>query len=155
MPFEQVSIREQPNHYVTEHFLYSDFICPCCDMLRLTPGFYRHAALLEHIRNELGFPIVVNSGYRCPSHNRKVGGAARSWHLIFATDVRPEDDAPASSRPFTSVRRRPDSGASGCTGRSSTWISGRTASLAGVIADGEGQDSDASGSDGPGGSGCP
>ncbi len=95
MPFEETAIRERPNHYVTEHFLYSDFICPCCDTLRITPGFYRHVALLERIRNELGFPVAVNSGYRCSAHNRKVGGAARSWHLVFATDVRPEDGDPA------------------------------------------------------------
>ena len=80
-------------YYVTEHFLYSDFVCPCCDALKITPGFYRHLRLLERMRGELGFPIVVNSGYRCARHNRAVGGAAHSWHLLFATDVRPVDGA--------------------------------------------------------------
>ncbi len=89
MTQEKTSIRNEPNHYVTEHFLYSDFICPCCDTLKIVPGFYTHMRLLERMRRELGFPIVVNSGYRCERHNRKVGGAARSWHLLFATDIRP------------------------------------------------------------------
>lgn len=94
MPLARVSIREEPNYYVTEHFLYSDFICPCCDTLRIVPGFYRHTTLLERMRQELGFPIAINSGYRCEKHNREVGGAARSWHLLFATDVHPEDGSP-------------------------------------------------------------
>ena len=91
---EQTIIRDEPNYYVTEHFLYSDFLCPCCDTLKVVPGFYRHLHLLEQLRRELGFPILVNSGYRCQRHNRDVGGAARSWHLLFATDIRPEGDAP-------------------------------------------------------------
>jgi uncharacterized protein YcbK (DUF882 family) len=94
MNIEQVSVREAPNHYVTEHFLYSDFLCPCCDTLKIVPGFYRHTALLERMRGELAFPIAVNSGFRCAKHNREVGGAPRSWHLLFATDIRPEDGSP-------------------------------------------------------------
>jgi len=94
MSTHQISIRETPCYYVTEHFLYSDFICPCCDMLKLVPGFYRHISLLERMRQELGFPIIVTSGYRCRKHNVKVGGSPRSWHLLFATDIRPEDCDP-------------------------------------------------------------
>ena len=80
----------RPNYYVTEHFLYSDFICPCCDRLKIVPAFYRHIGMLEQMRREAGFTILVNSGYRCQSHNRSVGGADNSWHLLFATDIRPE-----------------------------------------------------------------
>ena len=94
MTTNQISVREAPNHYVTEHFMFSDFICPCCDMLKLVPVFYRHVRLLERMRRELGFPIVVTSGYRCRKHNMKVGGSPRSWHLLFATDIRPEDSDP-------------------------------------------------------------
>ena len=94
MDVKEQTIRDAPNYYVTEHFMYSDFICPCCDTLKIIPGFYRHVSLLEHMRQEAGFPIVINSGYRCKSHNAKVGGAPRSWHLLFATDIRPEDGDP-------------------------------------------------------------
>jgi uncharacterized protein YcbK (DUF882 family) len=93
MAIKELSIREKPNYYVTEHFLYSDFVCPCCDTIKIIPAFYRQTAMLEHMRIELGFPIFINSGYRCPNHNREVGGASRSWHLLFATDIRPGDDA--------------------------------------------------------------
>ena len=84
-----------PNHYVTEHYLYSDFICPCCDRLKIIPAFFKHVRLLEEMREMVGFPVVVTSGYRCREHNAKVGGAPKSWHMLFATDVAPgeEDEA--------------------------------------------------------------
>ena len=94
MPTKETSIIEAVNYYVTEHFMHSDFICPCCDMLKIVPGFYRHVNMLEQMRRELGFPVVITSGYRCKSRNTRVGGAPRSWHLLFATDVKPEDDDP-------------------------------------------------------------
>ena len=75
------------NMQLTEHFALADFICPCCDTVKVIPALYRHVALLERLRNELGREIIVISGYRCPRHNAAVGGAARSWHLLFATDV--------------------------------------------------------------------
>ncbi len=86
-----VKIKEAPNYYVTDHFMYSDFICPCCDMLKIVPGFYTHVSILEKMRNEIDSPIIITSGYRCKSHNEEVCGAPRSWHLLFATDITPED----------------------------------------------------------------
>jgi len=79
----------EANYNITEHFKYNDFKCPCCDMLKLIPRFYKHVEMLERMRLEAGFPIVVNSGYRCPRHNEIVGGRPKSQHLIFATDIRP------------------------------------------------------------------
>jgi hypothetical protein len=35
---------------------------------------------LQPIRNRLGFPIRINSGYRCPLVNKLVGGSATSQH---------------------------------------------------------------------------
>ena len=44
---------------------------------------------LEVLRNKVGHPIVINSGYRSPQLNRKVGGAANSNHLTgCAADIR-------------------------------------------------------------------
>lgn len=46
--------------------------------------------LLELIREEFGKPIYVNSGYRSPQHNAKVGGAKGSYHVKgMAADIRP------------------------------------------------------------------
>ena len=44
---------------------------------------------LERLRGIVGRPIVIVSGYRSPSHNRAVGGARRSYHLLGrAADLR-------------------------------------------------------------------
>ncbi|MHB9030983.1 MAG: YcbK family protein [Candidatus Latescibacterota bacterium] len=110
---EKTSIREEPNQYVTEHFRYSDFRCPCCSTLKIVPGFYAHLRLLERMRRELGFPIAVNSGYRCEHHNREVGGAAHSWHLLFATDIRPVDGSPAKLAAMHRAAERLDFGGIG------------------------------------------
>lgn len=49
--------------------------------------------VLDPLREQLGKPIYVNSGYRCPRHNLKVGGAVNSQHLKGeAADIRCEDN---------------------------------------------------------------
>ena len=59
---------------------------------------FRLLDMLEILRRRIGdMPIIVNSGYRCPSYNEKVGGVPGSYHLYgMAADVRvpgmnPED----------------------------------------------------------------
>lgn len=45
-------------------------------------------SLLETIREHFGRPVIVNSGYRSPSHNRRVGGAKNSRHVMgLAADI--------------------------------------------------------------------
>lgn len=49
--------------------------------------------VLEPVRVRLGKPIVVNSGFRCPLHNRTVGGATGSQHMRGeAADIRCDDN---------------------------------------------------------------
>ena len=49
--------------------------------------------VLEPVRVRLGKPIVVNSGFRCPLHNRTVGGATGSQHMCGeAADIRCDDN---------------------------------------------------------------
>ena len=44
---------------------------------------------LEVIRAEVGKPIIINSGYRSPEHNAKVGGVKDSMHLTGkAADIK-------------------------------------------------------------------
>ena len=78
-----------PKENVTEHFKFSKCACPCCDRIKIIPGFFEHMEKLEQMRQELGFAIIINSGYRCPEYNAKIKGSANSWHMLFATDVRP------------------------------------------------------------------
>jgi uncharacterized protein YcbK (DUF882 family) len=51
------------------------------------PDLERH---LEELRQLVGKPIVIVSGYRCPPHNANVHGAADSQHMYAAAaDIKP------------------------------------------------------------------
>lgn len=70
-----------------------EFACRCCGQL---PPLAKENAealvsqVLDPLRERCGHPIRVNSGYRCPTHNREVGGATQSQHLKGeAADIRP------------------------------------------------------------------
>lgn len=44
---------------------------------------------LDALREDLGRPIIINSGYRCEQHNQNVGGSPNSQHLYGkAADIR-------------------------------------------------------------------
>ena len=73
----------------TENFAWSEFFSPDVGELVLSPLTLHHITLLQELRERLGTPLKVNSGYRSPQHNNSVGGAARSMHLEFATDITP------------------------------------------------------------------
>lgn len=58
-------------------------ISECDNLLNLI--FY----VLQPLRDKLGKPVIINSGYRCKALNYKVGGVANSQHLIGqAADIR-------------------------------------------------------------------
>jgi uncharacterized protein YcbK (DUF882 family) len=50
---------------------------------------------LQILRNYLGKPIFINSGYRSTIHNQAVGGAKNSQHVLGkASDIRVKDMQP-------------------------------------------------------------
>lgn len=43
---------------------------------------------LQRMRDILGKPITINSAYRSPSHNKAIGGATKSRHMLgCAADI--------------------------------------------------------------------
>lgn len=74
------------------HFVDDEFRCPCCGSLPVDGMSQRLIDVLDCIREDLGVPIYVNSGYRCSSHNHSVGGALHSQHLFgTAADITYDD----------------------------------------------------------------
>ncbi|MCG9970978.1 YcbK family protein [Christiangramia crocea] len=76
---------------LSEHFNLSEFEShdgaetPCDVKVNL-----KELALnLEVLRAHLDVPVMVNSGYRSPYHNKRIGGAPKSQHLLGkAADIR-------------------------------------------------------------------
>jgi zinc D-Ala-D-Ala carboxypeptidase len=63
---------------LSPHFVAAEFACPHCAAAIVSPELVR---VLESIRAHLRRPLPIVSGYRCPIHNRSVGGAADSQHM--------------------------------------------------------------------------
>ena len=80
---------------LSEHFVFGEFTRSKYPEVYNIPSHEAIANLkrlcewLEVLRNKIGHPIVINSGYRSPQLNRKVGGAPTSNHLTgCAVDIR-------------------------------------------------------------------
>jgi hypothetical protein len=81
-------------HFKLDEFLhlgkYPENIPSVQDVVNMTYGCHQ---LLEPVRIIVG-PIIINSGFRSDSVNRKVGGVSNSQHLFGqAADIRPKDPA--------------------------------------------------------------
>lgn len=67
------------------HFKYDDFDCACCGKNWTDKALIDK---LDNLREELGLPITIKSGYRCEKHNKDVGGVKGSQHTLGrAADV--------------------------------------------------------------------
>lgn len=66
------------NKYFTE----KEFNCKCgkCKRPPNVPSDELIDILCE-IREHYNAPVTINSGYRCPEHNAKIGGAPKSQHV--------------------------------------------------------------------------
>jgi len=73
-------------HHLSKNFTSSEFVCKCCGEVIIDQ---RLIDKLELLRAELGRPIIITSGYRCPKHNREVGGVVNSQHILGkAVDIK-------------------------------------------------------------------
>lgn len=64
---------------LSANFSANEFACRCnrCQKIRIDEAL---VAQLQQIRDHFGKPVVITSGYRCPSHNLAVGGTSSSYH---------------------------------------------------------------------------
>lgn len=82
--------------FVAQNFRVNEFSCHgngCCSTVKIDPKL---AEYVQKIRDHFGKPVTISSGYRCPTHNRAVGGASKSRHVEgMAADITVKDVAPA------------------------------------------------------------
>lgn len=91
---------------LSPHFTDREFRCRHCGEVRVSPHLVAH---LERLRTIVGRPCHIVSGYRCPEHNRAVGGATSSQHLLgTAADLRSgyATLAQAEAAGFTGIGRQ-------------------------------------------------
>lgn len=64
-----------------KHFHTTEFECRCklasCKKQKISLELVRR---LDRLRDALNSPIRIHSGYRCPEHNKAVGGVRGSTH---------------------------------------------------------------------------
>ena len=75
-----------PAFKLSEHFALIEFASrDGNDKVLVHPAL---VSLLEAVRAHFGKPVRVNSGYRSPAHNRRIGGAKSSRHVMgMAADI--------------------------------------------------------------------
>jgi hypothetical protein len=89
-----------PEGYLSPHFRESEFTCNHCNSLEGHSTSQELLNVLEDVRAHFGAaPITINSGYRCETHNRNVGGAPivdidtlmrlTSWSVRFRPAMSP------------------------------------------------------------------
>jgi uncharacterized protein YcbK (DUF882 family) len=83
---------------LSNNFSKSEFECKCgCEMpeavlLEVT----RLANELQHIRDFIHKPMNLTNAYRCPEHNKEVGGVSNSQHILGkAADIQIEELEPS------------------------------------------------------------
>lgn len=81
------------NENVGKHFKVKEFACKDGSPVVFIDE-YLHA-VLNILRNKIGKPIIITSGYRTPEWNKKCGGAKYSYHIRgMAADIRADGMTP-------------------------------------------------------------
>lgn len=85
-----------PNRLATPHFHMRELACRHCGRIPSVEVIQDTCEWLERVRAALGGHIThINSGARCPTHNRAVGGVVGSLHVKgWASDITVRDLSP-------------------------------------------------------------
>nr|DAH82787.1 MAG TPA: peptidase [Microviridae sp.] len=75
------------NESVGEHFKVKEFACKDGSQIVFIDDYL--VTILDILRNKIGKPVLITSGYRTPTWNAKVEGAKYSYHMRgMAADIR-------------------------------------------------------------------
>lgn len=81
------SLKKDGNKKVSENFKVKEFKCKDgSDVILIDTGL---VGILQKIRTHFGRAVHINSAYRTPAYNKKIGGATYSQHCYgTACDIR-------------------------------------------------------------------
>lgn len=87
---------------VSEHFTSGEFACKCC-------GKYIENSellfVLEDVRKHFGTAVTITSGTRCAKHNKEVGGAPLSQHVLgTAADIKVKGITPVAVAQYLELK---------------------------------------------------
>ena len=72
------SLREDGDRKLSNNFTVREFACKDgSDAVYIDPLLVEY---LQAIREHVGMPVRINSGYRSPTYNKRIGGATNSYH---------------------------------------------------------------------------
>ena len=68
------------------YFKREEFLCKHCGIEKMEESFVFR---LDELRAVLGYPLIVNSGYRCPNHPVELAKTEPGTHTLgMASDIR-------------------------------------------------------------------
>lgn len=98
----QYSKKVDGNKSISKNFKVKEFACrDGSDKILLCP---ETVEILQAVRDYFGKPVHINSAYRTPTYNKKVGGATKSQHVVgTACDINVTGVPPAAVASFLEV----------------------------------------------------
>ena len=84
---ESYILNTDGNVQIAKHFKVKEFACKDGSQIVFIDGYL--VSILDILRNQIGKPIIITSGYRTPEWNKKCGGEKYSYHTRgMAADIR-------------------------------------------------------------------
>lgn len=76
-----IEFKKGDSAQISKNFQYKEFDCNgsgCCSTTIIDEKLVEY---VQRIRDHFGKPVTITSPYRCEVHNRRVGGATKSYHM--------------------------------------------------------------------------
>lgn len=89
MEIKSYIMDKDANEKVGQNFKVREFACKDGSQVVFIDSYL--VSILDTLRNQVGKPVYITSGYRTPTRNKEVGGAKYSYHMRgMAADIRIE-----------------------------------------------------------------
>lgn len=79
--YSMIEFKKGRTDKIAANFQYKEFDCHgqgCCSTTIIDEKLVEY---VQQIRDHFGKPVTITSPYRCEVHNRRVGGATKSYHM--------------------------------------------------------------------------